>query len=748
MTVFNQIVPGKVNNRGIGDGSIPNYVIDYPVYPLHCPVISLATPKGELASEKGTQWINVKDFTKVFGNVFDHKTPYYNPSSLLIQQLGLGGQSVIGVRRISANSEKARVALSAFVQKITVADYERTISGQFKRDKNGDKIPTGKTLEGISVVVGLDPQAKTTPYGKMVHRTIPAGSDVGDIPGTDYGTLGQPVDGAGGLRVALAGDKVSTRDTEVYPLVEFMAGVGDEYNRSGLNMGTTSDPMTLRSVASFVKATGVFPYSLKMFTDPENGVRAYARTNEKRDTAAFTLFDTELNETQYSIKRAVGAFTNTNANRKVVPTPAPFKDVFVYGSELDALTQLMYVVEKPVNDSLVTVNPRGYQQMNPLTCTNHNGAPYYAIVTDPSVTWDLTGAVKATGGVSPFYTADGKLLEGIPPEEISDPFNLLKDTVLPLSRNQAWDTVNKLMVSDLTEYVNGLDVKNYTRNRQSVFWDVGYKKEVKDVVIPLLSARKDVYVFEDASVWTPGAGNDLGTIYSRFASLTASIRMHIESEQWGTPSTRASVNLIEAKLTNERTGDFFSANLDLAYTFAQFAGNSSGVIIAANSPDHGDNRILRTMHSPNIEFEDDEVGNDNFENGGITLRPYDVEQLMRPALPTVNPNVDSVLKDAVTAFLCVCAEKIAQDEWNVVSGDTTIDAATYAANVKDQVERKCRDRLGGMVRNVVATTSYDEGTVGSRAIMNCRLDLTFNKGKYMMNLDLFAYNEQDTATAA
>lgn len=747
MTVFNKIVPGKVNNRGLGDGSIPNYNVDYPVYPLHCPVISVITPKGELASEKGTQWINVKDFTKVFGDIFDHKTPYYNPTSLLIQQLGLGGQSVIGVRRLSANAEKSRIALSAFVQKVTVADFERTISGQFKRDADGKRIPTGKTFEGISVVVAPDPQAKTTPYGKLVHRTIPAGSNVGDIPGTDYGTLGKDVDAGSGLRVALAGDPVSERDTEVYPLIEFLAGVGEEYNRGGINMGTTTDPLTLRSVASFVKATGVFPFSLKMFTDLAGGTRSYARTTEKRDTTTFTLFDTELNDTQYSIKRAVGAFTNTNANRKVVPTPAPFKEAFIYGSELDALAQLMYVVEKPNNESLVEVTARSYQQMNPLTCTNHNGAPYYAIVTTPPALWDLTGAVKAEGGINPFKTAEGKLVEGVSEEELADPFNLLKDIVLPLSANQAWDTTNKLMVSDLTDYVNGHEVKNYTRNRQSIFWDVGYKKEVKDVITPLLSSRKDIYVFEDATVWTPGVGNDLGSVYSRFASLTAAIRMHIESEQWGTPSTRASTNLIEAKLTNERTGDFFSANLDLAYTFAQFAGNSAGVIIAANSPDHGDNRILRTMHSPNIEFEDDEVGNDNFENGGITLRPYDVEQLMRPALPTVNPNPDSVLKDAVTVFLCICAEKIAQDEWNIVSGDTTIDAATYAANVKDGIERKCRDRLGGMVRNVVATTSYDEGTVGSRAIMNCRLDLSFNKGKYMMNLDLFAYNEQDTATA-
>jgi hypothetical protein len=330
---------------------------------------------------------------------------------------------------------------------------------------------------------------------------------------------------------------------------------------------------------------------------------------------------------------------------------------------------------------------------------------------------------------------------------VNDPFGLLADTKFPMTNGQAWEVTNQLMVADLTTYVNGAEIKNYTRNRQSVFWDVGYSKAVKDVAEQLLGQRKDVYFFGDATVWEPGVPNQLGDIYSRMASMVASLRLTPESEQWGTPTVRASINLIEAKLINEVTGGYFSGNLDLAYAFALFAGNNSGIITASASPDHGDNRILRTMHSPNIEFEEDDVANDNFENGGITLRPYDVEQLYRPCVVTVYNNVDSVLKDAVTAFLCICMEKILQDEWNTVCGDTSISAANYAALVKDGAERKCRDRLGGLVKNITVQTSYDETRPGGRAVMNAVVNGYFNKGKYMMNLDLFAYNEQDLPTA-
>lgn len=744
MTIFNKIVPGKVNNRGIKDNSVPDYTVVYPVYPLHAPVISLVTPKGELASEKGTQWINTADFTKIFGDVFDYKTPYYNPSSLLIQQLARGGQSVIGVRRLSANDSLARVAISAFVQKVTVIDYERNIAGQFKRDENGEKIPTGEAYEGISVVLRQDPAAKTVPYGQLVHRVIPA-NGTSQLPGTDYGQLG--LNGLPMSMAAVVGDPSSSLDTEVYPLFEFAAGVGDVYNASGINLGVVNNVLNMRSVSAFVKATGVFPYDMKMFTDQPSGVRSYSKTTDKRETAPFTLFKTETGGVQYGLKRAVGLFTNTNGNRKVVPTPAPFKDVFVYEDEVDALTQLMYMIEKPVNDSLLEVGDRFYQQMNPLTCTNHNGSPYYAIQTDDVSPWDMSGAIKAVNGISPFYTKEKKLLEGITVQKISDPYNLLSGLVVPLTPSQAWETVNKLMAADMTEYVNGSEIKNYTRNRQSIFWDVGYSKEVKDIAAQLLAVRKDVFVMADATVWAPGSSNDLGSIYSRLSSLVAALRLTPESEIWGTPTVRASINLIEAKLINEKTGDYFSGNLDLAYAFALFAGNNSGLITASASPDHADNRILRTMHSPNIEFEDDEVANDNFENGGITLRTYDVEQLYRPSLITVFNQVDSVLKDAVTAFLCICMEKICQDEWNTVCGDTSISAANYAALVKDGAERKCRDRLGGLVKNITVQTSYDETSPGGRAVMNTVINGYFNKGKYMMNLDLFAFNEQDAATS-
>lgn len=713
MTTIAQVIPGKVNNRGVNDRSIPDYTTQPATSPLHAPIVHVITPGGEF----GTQWINTADFQTIYGDIFDHKTPYYNPTAALIKNLIAGGQATIGVRRMSVNKQVARIALSAFVTKKKVDQFERDFKGMFKRDATtGDKIKIGE-LDGLEIYVGLDTEAATAEAGALKIREIPSATEGG-------------------------------ASTYVYPLFELLAGVGDVYNLNGVHMGVKDTALNWKGVAQFVEATGVYPFFMRQFIDSATGgARNYVKDKSGRDTVQFTLFEVENDSVKYSLREAIGAYTGANVNRKVTKRPAPFGDVLTYDDNLEELMQMMYAVEQPNNTSLVSGFDTNYRQMNPFTCVNHNGVPYYAIVSKGISMWDMSYAINAQYGVSPFLKADGTLPDYATKTVVKDPFGILKDTAFRLTTSQAWEITNALMEADVQEFVSSLEQLNYVRNRHSVYWDVGYTYAVKEKLNSILAARKDVMVFDCATIWNGGKMNDVSAVYGRLAQLTADLRMYPESEYWGTQTMRAAVNIIEAKIIDEPTGWYFSGNIDLAYQFARFAGNAAGTLSAARSPDHGDNRLLTTMHSPNIEFEDDGVSSDNFDSGAITLRPYDItDALFRPCVPTVyKASVDSVLKDAVTAFVCVCLEKIGQDEWNVVCGDTTLTADNYAALVKDGIERKSRDRLGGIAKGIRVDTSYNENQPGGRAVMNTIINADFNKGKYMMNLDLFAYNEQDQA---
>jgi hypothetical protein len=417
-------------------------------------------------------------------------------------------------------------------------------------------------------------------------------------------------------------------------------------------MGVINDPLTYRSITDFVKATGVYPFSLQTFADSVDGTRTFAKVpSDRRQTVPFTLFNTVSNGVRYGLKNAFGLFTGTNTNVQTNASPAPFNNIVTYTDNIAALCQSMYAIESKVNTSLVEVQSLNYQQMNPFTCTNHTGAPYFTLTCSATVVWDLTGAVKAQYGVAPYLDDTGAIPASATPYVPDDPFGVLTDVVFPITNAQAWEVTNALLVSDLTGYIAGLEPKNYTRNRQSSWYDVGFTQAVKNLGAQLLSTRRDIFVFLCATVWDQGKPNALSDVYSRAAALSTTLQLYPESTQWGTPSCRGSVNLIEANITGEATGGFFSMNIEHAFLYAQFGGAASGNISASQAPSKGDNRILTLMHSPNIEFEEDYVNADNLTAGCVSLRPYDNDRLFRAAMPTVYPLIDSVLKDADNVFL-------------------------------------------------------------------------------------------------
>lgn len=715
MSIFNQIVPGQVINNGINDVSIPEYDVTIATAPLHLPVISGTSPIGGLASEVGTQWVAIKDFAKTFGDILDPETPYYGPIGRLIAALADGGQGTIGFRRLSANNVKARAAVSAFVFRTEQQQYERDAAGRFKYSPEGDRIPiVGETIPGIDIQIKLDDVTGKNP-GELEVRTIAA---VGEVP-----------------------------ETVVYPLYEAMAGVGEDYNRNGFQFGVQNTTSSWRSVSDFVRKTGVFPYQLREFQDTKGGIRTFAKAPaSSQEIVPATLFDVTYNKVKYGLDNAFRTFTGTNVNRPQRAVPAPINGSVVYQENIAALCQLMYHLEKPVNDNLVDAGRPGeqYKQMNPFTCQDHTGAPYYACTSSGVMKWDLSGAIKVSGGLSPFVDSTGKLPAGTTAENLPDPFGLLNGLVTPTTVKQGWEITNKLMVSDLTTYVNSSAQKDVTRNRQSIWWDVGFSQEVKDVAIQFLGARKDIFVQQDATIWTPGEANPLDEVYARADMQTTNLRMTPESEKWGTPACRAAINKAEIKLTGEPTGWYFSANIDKAQKYAGYAGADTGRVNVSKAPDTGDNRKITIGYDSTIQFEATDIQADGFSKGHTTLIPWDWNgQVYRPGLPTVHTSPDSVLKDEINVFNCVGIEKISADQWKRVVGDRSLDQDSYEAIMKDSIEEECRNGLGGAVAGIVAETSYATGQVGDLAILNVVVHGYFNKAKYMMEFDLYAHNSNE-----
>lgn len=708
---FTNIVPGQVRNQGIGDDSRPVVVPQLATYPCNFPVISMVTPKGPL----GQKYINTRDHGDIYGDVQDVDGPYYNPIAALIHSLSSGGQASFGQRRLTANKEIARVAIGVKVTKGKVQQYKRDDAQQFILDEAGKRVPV---TDGTTEYDGL----------KIEHVLM----DTTDLA---YKGL-KPVEGTGATE---------EENFTIYPLYELPAGIGDLYNRMGHYAGVNPSA-DFQQIASFVSEFGVFPFTIKLYEKSVYGTPVMAKTLINTEEAPFTLFDLRANGVRYSMKEAIGAYTGATANRPITPRPAPFYEAHVYNDSIETLAKLMLgVEEKAMPDNLVYLEGvKPYKQMNPLTAVTHEGIPYYAIeIATESRLFNMGAQLDAKGGISPFLTKEYQVPEGV---TLSREYNLnpANGPVEELNRKDAWAVTQALYLADLMEYRKSLEITDWTRNRQSIIFDVGFNSDIVDELIQLLAARKDhVAVFASAE-WLKNA--TIQEHYSRQTYITNRLRLIPESEKYGTPACRAMIAMWEMNKINEESSEAFSHVLDIAYHMALLGGNAQGQLIKANSPDHADNRILSTMFNPTVDIEADPVAAANFDNGACTLRPYNQEQLYRPALPTVYPHSDSVLKDWTTVFTSVCVEKIIQDTWTLVSGDTTITSEEYAAIVKDRAETECRERLGTMYEDLVVEPTYNEGGPDSRSVLYVTGYVAFRKGKYMMDMSLVARNEQDLVT--
>lgn len=707
---FTSIVPGQVRNQGIGDDSRPIVSPQLASYPCNFPVISAVTPKGPL----GQKYINMGDLGDLYGDIQDTDGPYYNPIAALIQTLASGGQASLGMRRLTANNQIARVAVGVKVTAGDIQQYQRDAAQQFVLDDNGARIP----VESGDVTL---PGRKITPM-------------LLDITDTEYKGL-KPITGEGA-----EGEPGFT----IYPLYELPAGIGDIYNRMGHYAGISGSADFSR-IAEFVSQFGVFPFNMKLYEKSIYGTPVIAKTLINTEEVQFTLFDTRANNVRYGVKEAIGAYTGATANRPMTPRAAPFYEAHVYHESIEALCKDLFSVEEVAKpDNLVYLEGvKPYKQINPLTAVNHEGIPYYAIEVDaPTRLFNMGAQLDATGGISPFLTKDRTVPEGVTLSR-SYNFDPEKGPVEELNRKDAWQVTQALVLEDIMKYRKSLEILDWTRNRQSIIFDVGFNSEIVDELIQLLASRKDHVAIFASAEWLKEA--TIEEHYSRQTYITNRLRLIPESEKYGTPACRAMIAMWEMAKINEESGERFSHVLDLAYAMALFGGNSQGQLLKANSPDHANNRLLRTMYDPTVDLEADPNAANNFDNGACTLRPYNQEQLYRPALPTIYPHHDSVLKDWTTVFTAVNVEKIIADTWTLVSGDTTITAEEYAAIVKDRAETKCRENLGTMFEDLVVEPTYNEGAADSRSVLYVTGYVAFRKGKYMMDMSLVARNEQDLA---
>lgn len=735
MPKFNKVVPGKTVNNGIISGETFPATTTLTTSPAHFPDFAAVTPKGVLDRKN----IQASDFETTFGNVSDPYSSFYNPITFAISKLGPAGQGSFGFKRLTNNTVRARAVFGvALFPTETLPKYKRDASGDYILDDSGNPISEG-TTKGLFVATGyMAVTAKSDAYGTLKPVEVTITEDSRNLKKGDKGTF--------------------------LPITEQGSGVGEYYNSSYFSYGHLADT-DWNEVARFVLTNGAFPFSMTVGRRSDAGLNVDTSKLVGGVNADFTLYEVQDAETnlKYSLRAALGEYTGLNVNRPVEAADAPFTDVHVYQNNLTTICRALYDAEY-VNGDGKAPNIRSNRLpkeavMNPIDLVDHFGKPYNNIVfagsavipiKDATVYFGKMGLdyrIMASGALNPFVDIDGNY-PTMPTswiEEVDGAWIANNKTNDIPTAKQYWQMNQSLLHAYLQDYLYGKEFRDVIRNRTSFIWDLGYNQEVKDLIIGSLAKRKDFIPVLDATRW--GKTFSESQTYSSAQGIAGKITQIPESDTYGAPATRASINLWDALYMDEATYSRFSLNIDLMCAFAAAGGSDDGRISFDALPTEGTNSWLRIAHTPNVGFEDDEPAAQNLINGSITLRPANLTQWKRPALPTVYNNTDSVLKDLPNVWYGVVMEKILQDQWILVSG-SVMSAANYLATVRDNTDKQIHNQLGGCVTQWDVQTSFREATPNNRSIMYARVVYWVGKAKYMLDATLEARNEADlTATA-
>lgn len=733
MSTFNKVVPGKTLNHGIVSGEIFPQASVVTTSPAHYPDFAAVTPKGPVERKNA----NASDFTTVYGNATDPYSNYYNPITYGISLLGRSGQTAFGFKRLVNNNVKARsVRGIVLIESDEVPVYDRDDNGDYIYDTDGNPQTSGTTVGLLAGTATLSVTAKSSAVGTLKPIKV---------------TITKPSDVEGEDDIELEGT--------FYPLIEFTSGVGEYYNRMYNAVGHGSDT-DWSEVARFVLNNGVMPFDLTLGRRTDAGLNVDASKLNGGVVASFTLYDVSDAETNvaYSLFQALGAFTGKNVNRPVEAADAPFEDCHVYSEYISAVCKMMYEAEYVDGDGVApavrTSRLPKEAIMNPFDLVDHFGKPYNNIVyagsaVIPSAEGEITitrvsmnQRALASGGLDPFVDADGKYPE--PPaswlEEVDGVWVVDNTGPDQPTKKQYWQMNQQLAYAYYSEYLFGKEFRDVIRNRTSFIWDLGFNQELKDLIIQATGKRKDFIPVLDATQWLRNYTED--QTYSAAQALFTKMVMIPESEEYGAPATRGTINLWTGMYMDEPTYQRFSLNIDLMCAFARAGGSMDGRISFADLPTEGTNSWLQLAHTPNVGFEDDDPAAQNLLNGCVTIRPVNLTQWKRPALPTVYENTDSVLKDLPNVWYGVVMEKILQDQWILVSG-SVMPAGSYLSTVHDNADKLIHSQLGACLSSWDVRVTFREDDPNSRSIMYAEIHYWVGKAKYMLDAVLYAHNETE-----
>lgn len=607
---------------GIKDASSRAPVREPEQIPTHLPHVHIYAEKGPTKPTLLTSGV----LSTIFGaKTLDPRHKYHNHQSELASVV-LGGGNAVFVSRLKPvdAGPNARLLLSLDIVDDLIQQYQRTSSGAFLLDEDGDRIPVqgaGATLPGFKA--------------KWVINEWTAGQTVG--------AFGAVANKAGSL--TNAADDQST----VYPIAEFEVSHFGEYgNNLGLRLlaPTTASLSPLNE--SLYEAAKSYIYRLAVVSRADASSTVIVEETlggEQQIEFSFKIGAVDpSSDTEISLQETfVNAYQDISTPG-MSPIYGPFGKSYVYQSNLETVLAMVGELEAPLGllpELTMDEDSEYLHAVNLIGGTGTDNTPYY--------TFELLGA--ADGGIrftdSTAVWADGGA-----------------DGTMSFALHDG------LVRSEMLAY--GGEMLDDAKYPFSYYYDSGYTLETKLALLTPLGLRKDIaVVLSTQDVSQPL--NSASVESSMAISLKNAARLYPESEIHGTPVCRALVighagTLLSSKYKGVNGRKHLPHTLQFASRCANYMGAGTGLWNSSASFDQSPNNQIDMFRDSNITFKSATSRQNDWRNGLIWAQSYDMRSDFWPALQTVYDDDTSVLNNFFNVAIAIDLEKVSQRAYRDLTG--------------------------------------------------------------------------------
>lgn len=682
MTTYFNAVPRVVFN-GIRDRSRRTFIRPTTTYAQHTPLLRLFTETGPTE----TTYVGDSDdgFAGIFGQTsLDQRSKYFNQQSLLaLNLLGQGnGFYVKRLRPEDANNPSRLIVAIDMVRDLVPQTITR-LSG-FNYPSAVSDIARGPVAAADSTVEGWR------------CRVILIEDNVTEI----------------GAQRVLPGTMVSNIDgsqSTVYPLFELPASFfGKMGNNLGMRIWPTNavDPDGYDASATDLFATRLFRVQF-VELDPNMSSPNVIKTKDDEDyvNVSFdqgvysTLYDRDLGITDVLVQ----AYQDDGVENGLTPLFSPFSEIFTYSRNIDTVREFIWDTEKLVNPAF----PDLKGQIDFLTMTQLDGDPYKGVLLETAINGGVVFGKNTT--VYAFGGSDG-------------------DTSLT--------EYVKLVDNENTNFGELNDqYENIALYQFGFLYDTGLPMASKYKMMQTLAKRKDLMCMFTTYVEGEEKGLTASEEASRAQALMTRMKAFPESTLFGTGVCRAMIVLQSGKLMGGGYNKRVPQLLDVAMSWAKYAGAGNGILRAGAEMDVHPNNEVSFIKGLNVPFFNARATNNIWTNGATYSTTYDDRRQYYPCLRSVHQDDTSVLLSPITVNICCVIMRLIHKVHAQFSGNSFLTKEQLVERCDQLILDLTRDLFGGRVEVTPKTeiTGVDNNNGTS---WTCTVTVAANNPRTTMNFFL------------